>query len=183
MYRIAKVVWKVVPLALLISSISLGASAEPKQSAGVPGPLSSTTFHQFPGLPRVAISAHGNLVRFEGPLGYDHIGVGAFSEGYVLCYGPSRAYDTGSSEAGFNAGTQSCSSNTCTVTRNTTDQKMQLKQVITFDKGNRTVSFAMTLKNLTKGTITGVVLRRQADLDVDTGGASGTGDFNNPDHP
>jgi hypothetical protein len=37
----------------------------------------------------------------------------------------------------------------------------------------------MSLTNLTGGSITNVVLRRQADFDVDTGGVLGTGDFQN----
>ena len=175
-------------ISLLIAGFSAGTillnfspsvSAEAEQSASQVSSKSATSFHLFPGPPRVAISAHGNLVRFEGPTGYDHIGVGAFSEGYVLCYGSSRAYDTGASESGFGASTASCTTSTCTVTRNTSDNKLQLKQVINFNKGIRTVSFAMTLKNLTGGNLTGVILRRQADTDVDTGGASGTGDFDN----
>jgi hypothetical protein len=37
----------------------------------------------------------------------------------------------------------------------------------------------MTIKNLTGANLTNVILRRQVDFDVDTGGPLGTGDFTN----
>ena len=119
-------------MAALAGIISSGVSAAEKQSMssspdGI-GAKSATTNFTFTGNPIVAISNHGNLVRFEGPTGFDHIGVGAFSEGYVLCYGSSRAWDTGSSESGFAAATFSCNTakTSCTVTRNTADGKLSL---------------------------------------------------------
>ena len=179
MFPSLKMAFKAATLVLLISSVPLVTYAGSAKTAGSVSARSSTTFFTFPGPPTVAISSHGNLVRFEGPSGYDHLGVGAFSEGYVLCYGPSRAYDTGSSETGFANATASCSGSTCTVTRKTSDNKMQLKQVIKFDKSLRQVNFDMSVTNLTSSSITNVVLRRQADFDVDTGGVLGTGDFQN----
>jgi hypothetical protein len=171
-------------LAVLTGLLSGGVSAAEKQSlsdSGAIGPSSATTAFTFAGNPIVALSNHGNLVRFEGPTGFDHIGVGAFSEGYVLCYGASRAWDTGSSESGFAAATFSCNTakTSCTVTRNTADGKLSLKQVITRNSTDRSVSFNMTVTNRTGASISGVILRRQADPDVDTGGPSGTGDFTN----
>ena len=38
----------------------------------------------------------------------------------------------------------------------------------------RSATFEMTVKNLTGGPIGNVILRRQADFDVDTGGAKDT---------
>lgn len=162
-------------------SVSLPTSAaEVKQTVAGGGAEDSATFYTFPQAPHVAISRHGNLVRFEGPTGYDHIGIGAFSEGYVLCYAATNAYDIGDSEFGFGPSAASCSGMTCTVTRTTTDGKLQLKQVITKNPAaDKSVTFVMTLKNLTGASIGGVVLRRQVDFDVDTGGSLGTGDFEN----
>src|SRR5262245_10106801 len=114
-------------LSLLAGSMSVAAWAGQKQSATAIGPASTGVFHTFPGSPKVAISNHGNLVKFEAPVGYEHIGVGDLSEGYVLCYGgSSRAWDTGSSESGFGPATASCTSSACTITRNTSDGILQL---------------------------------------------------------
>ena len=93
-----KPLYEAAVVGLLLSGMVANASAADKQSAADVSARSSTTFYQFPGSPRVAISSHGNLTKFEGPVGYDHIGVGAFSEGYILCYGPTRAFDTGAAE-------------------------------------------------------------------------------------
>jgi hypothetical protein len=142
-------------------------------------PDSLTFRYQFPGLPIVRVSDAGNLLRFEGPTGYDHVGVGAIGEGYVLCYGATVAYDTGSSQSGWGAPTNSCSGSTCTFNRTTSDGRMRLKQTISKNTTDRLVAIEMSLTNLGPGSIGGVILRRQIDLDVDTGGASGSGDFTN----
>lgn len=150
-----------------------------KQSKSDAAPESTTTFFTFTGSPRVAVSNHGNIVQFEAPAGYEHLGVGALSEGYVLCTSNSIAYDVGGSESGFGASTINCTAaGGCTITRNTSDGRLQLKQVIK-KPADRAFSIAMTVKNLTGSGIAGVVLRRQSDLDVDSGGALGTAGFTN----
>jgi hypothetical protein len=182
LYGVKMKIVKLPFMAALAGIISAGASAAEKQSVGgTISPDSPTTHFVFAGKPIVSISQHGNLTRFEGPTGYDHIGVGAFSEGYILCYGSSRAYDTGSEEEGFLAGTFSCNSakTSCTVTRKTSDGRLELRQVIKKNATDRSTTIAMRLRNLTGSSISGVVLRRQADPDVDTGGSLGTGDFTN----
>ena len=156
------------------------ASAEQKLIPDGPAPESTDTFYTFPGTPILAISRNGNVVRYEGPSGYEHLGIGSFSEGYVLCYGTRNAFDTGALETGFGASTATCSGSRCTITRNTTDGLLQLRQVITKNaSSDRSFSVEMTVRNLTGGSVTGIILRRQADLDVDTGGALGTAGFVN----
>lgn len=146
-------------------------------------PMDTSIFYTFPDFPVVAISVHGNLVRFDGPVGFEHIGVGTYGEGYVLCYSSKRAYDVGESESGFGPPTAaSCSGNSCTIVRNTTDGKVQFTQE--FQKSStaalgRLIRVKMTVKNLTGANLTNVVLRRQVDFDVDTGGSKGTGSFFN----
>jgi len=153
---------------------------EPGQFVGDVSTEDATTFYTFPGVPRIAISRHGNIVRFEGPTGYEHIGVGSFSEGYVLCYGASSAYDTGDSESGFGIASSSCSGSKCTITRSTTDGNVRLRQVITKNAPlERSLNVEMTITNTFGGGLAGVILRRQADFDVDTGGSKGTGVFAN----
>jgi hypothetical protein len=160
---------------LLVGGVPVGASADQQQSMEGAAAESSTTFYTFPDTPFLAISSHGNVTRYEGPTGYEHIGIGSFSEGYVLCYGPSRAFDTSASESGFAAGQANCTSNKCTITRNTSDGILQLRQVITKNaSSDRSFSVAMTVRNLTGASVASVIVRRQVDLDVDTGGALGT---------
>ncbi|WP_298233427.1 hypothetical protein [uncultured Azohydromonas sp.] len=152
-----------------------------EQSAGSTSalPESANVFYVYPGRPRVWLSNHGNLLRFEGPSGYDHVGVGQLSEGYVLCYtgfgSQRRAWDTGSSESGFGPSVASCSGNSCTITRNTSDGWLRLRQVITKVDTERALTVEMTLSRIGGPALSGVVLRRQVDLDVDAGGSLGSG--------
>lgn len=153
-----------------------------EQSAGSTSatPESDDVFYVYPGRPRVWLSNHGNLLRFEGPSGYDHVGVGQLSEGYVLCYvgfgSLRRAWDTGSSESGFGPSVASCSGNRCTITRNTSDGWLRLRQVITKVDTERSLTVEMTLSRIGGPSLSGVILRRQVDLDVDAGGSLGSGD-------
>jgi hypothetical protein len=167
--------------ALAGSLCSLPARAELGEQSLASGslatPESTAVFYEYPGRPRVWLSAHGNVVRFEGPQGYDHIGVGTIIEGYVLCYNGKVAWDLGFSETGFGPSVASCSGNTCTVTRNTTDNQFRLRQVISKDSLQRALTVEMTLTRMQGGAAGGVVLRRHADFDVDVGGSLGSGNF------
>lgn len=169
-----------VGLAGALATTPAGA-APGEQSAGSTSasPESTSVFYVYPGRPRVWLSNHGNLLRFEGPTGYDHVGVGNLSEGYVLCYNGRRAWDTGESESGFGPSTASCSGNRCTITRNTSDGWLRLRQVITKVDVERSLTVEMTLSRIGGPSLSGVVLRRQVDLDVDAGGSFGTGDTTN----
>lgn len=136
---------------------------------------------------RVVISIHGNITSFASPNNatesYDHIGAGTVEEGYVLCYTPSglgqfNSYDVGWTESGFGAATTS-SGPPVTVTRTTSDGRVRLKQTFTFSGARRSLQIKMDVTNLTGSTMSGVTIRRHADLDISTGGSSGTGDFAN----
>jgi hypothetical protein len=170
-----------VGLAGALASLPANAT-QGEQSAGSTSasPESDNVFYVYPGRPRVWLSNHGNLLRFEGPSGYDHVGVGQLSEGYVLCYtgfgSQRRAWDTGSSESGFGPSVASCSGNRCTITRNTSDGWLRLRQVITKVDVERSLTVEMTLSRIGGPSLSGVVLRRQVDLDVDAGGSLGSGD-------
>lgn len=172
--------------AALVSAVGLAAglaalpagAAPGEQSVGSGASAESTdTYYVYPGRPRVWLSRHGNLTRFEGPAGYDHIGGGTVGEGYVLCYNSRVAYDVGYIESGFNASTPSCSGSTCTVTRTTTDGQFRLRQVISKVSTERAVTIEMTLTKLGQTTANNVILRRQVDFDVDASGSLGSGNF------
>jgi hypothetical protein len=161
-------------LVLLPARAELGEQAISGSNAT---PENTGLFYVYPGRPRVWLSSHGNLLRFEGPAGYDHIGVGELSEGYVLCYSGRRAWDVGFSESGFGPSSPSCSGNTCTITRTTSDGWLRLRQVITKVDIERALNVEMTLTKIGGPNVTGVVLRRQVDFDVDAGGSLGSGNF------
>jgi hypothetical protein len=158
-------------------------AGDAKQSLGKIVPADSSIYYSFPERPPSSISVHGNLIQFGGPVGYEHIGIGAVGEGYVLCYGTSRAYDLGSFESGFGPNSQiSCSGQKCTMARSTTDRRLLLKQEFVKSKnaaGGRNMRIKMTLTNTSAASIPSIVLRRQVDFDVDTGGPNGTGNFQN----
>lgn len=116
----------------------------------------------------VCISKHGNVVKYNSPTGFEHVGVGAFSEGYVLCNGAVNRYDTGTLEVGFAEPISAiCTPPTATITRNTLDGTMQLKQDFSFNGMGKQLQVSMTVKNLTAALIASVTLRRQVDFDVD----------------
>lgn len=155
---------------------ALSASAQQSVSAG---PESVVFRYQFPGNPIVRLSDAGNILRFEGPTGYDHVGNGQLSEGYVLCYNGINTYDTGSAQFGWGPATSTCSGDTCTFNRTTSDGRMRLRQIFIKNTKERSLDVEMQVTNLGPVSATGVILRRQVDLDVDTGGALGSGDFTN----
>lgn len=158
--------------------------------SGPDGPNNSTvvkTFHSnLNAGTTVKISSHGNVVSYLSPDSagnghYEHIGVGALSEGYVLCYtGPTgtlNRFDTGSNETGFGPATVVASP--FKVTRTTADGKIQFVQTYVFTGQERSIQINMTVKNVSASPINNVVLRRQVDFDVDTGGTDGFAGFQN----
>lgn len=174
--RTFKAVSAVAGLLFLGSSAFTAASAQTQGAGGkLRSSASTAPLYQFPGAPNIMVSTHGNILVFQtspGAGGASHI----FSEGYILCYGGTQAYDRASGEVGFRPPTTaSCSGNTCTIVRNTIDNIFQLRQVITKNSSEeRSINIEMTLRNLLGGPIGGIVLRRYADFDVDAYG-SGTG--------
>ena len=131
---------------------------------------------------KVVVSTGGNITGYASPNSgsavYEHIGVGAIGEGYVLCYdGSSAAYDLGQSASGGAAPTTTSSN----VTRNTLDGRASLQQTFSLTPGgiSSATSFlvSMTVTNRTGSPMTNVVLRRQVDFDIDTGGGAGWAGF------
>jgi hypothetical protein len=117
------------------------------------------------------VSNHGNLMRFESPAGFEHIRVGVFTEGYVICNGTSvLAYDLGDAgESGFAAGStvlSGPSSSGITIRRFSADGAWQLDQKFTRDKKENDVTILMTLRRLGVG-LPDVRLARVVDFDND----------------
>ena len=147
------------------------------------------TYHSAAGgSTTISLSSDGNIVSYRGPdkagAVYEHIGVGAEGEGYVLCYnipaGQVNTYDTGVAMSGWGTPTfTSLSATSSRVVRSTADGRLTMTQLFTFDGPNRAINVDMTVKNNTAASIGGIILRRQVDFDVDTGGANGWADFAN----
>jgi hypothetical protein len=140
----------------------------------------------------VNVADAGNVLGYGGPVvagaDYEHINVGALSEGYVLCYlNPKtgayvNAFDLGAAQSGFGPASPT---NTepdpqdpnalpgMQVVRATSDGLLTLKQSFRFDGEEKRMQVIMDVINYNAFPITGVILRRQADFDVDGGGADG----------
>ena len=178
-------------LAVVVASLTIAVGAVPGQAPPQQGdegaasvaPIAFTFTDD--GI-TVAVSDHGNIVRYESPTGYEHIGVGAFSEGYIVCYtapgtGFRQAIDTGGFENNV-FGASSVSSNA--ITRSTDGPagdggKVQLRQSYAFGGPDRRLRITNRLTNLTNDTLTDVSFRRQVDFDIDTGGANAWAGFSN----
>lgn len=128
----------------------------------------------------VGVSGNGNILAFASPnvpgQQYEHLGVGAFSEGYVLCYAGQNAYDVVNRASGFG----SASISGFTVTRSTADNVLKLTQGFALSATPIDgLAITMDVKNISSAPVNNIILRRQADLDVDAGGAQGWSGFFN----
>ena len=158
--------------------IGLGITALMFSSAASAG---TTPWHTFTtssdGGTTYRVSTDGNVYSIESPTGYEHINIGNIVEGYALCYltDTIQAYDYANSAGGFGTATHT-STSPFTVTRNTLDGKVQLKQAFTFNATSKSLNIVMTVKNLT-GSSLSIDLIRIADFDVDVGGTNGFAEF------
>jgi hypothetical protein len=115
---------------------------------------------------RWCISEHGNLMRFTSPRGQEHIRVGGFLEGYVLCTRNAVYRDLALVDEGWGAPTLlSLTSASVTIRRETNDGHFRLDQRWIRDSVERELIVRMTLRNLGAGET--VTLMRSADPDVD----------------
>jgi hypothetical protein len=166
-------------LAVLALSALLGSVDRP---AAQPAPVTLKTFSSGAGGgTHVRILREGNLTQFTSPgsdlvNGYGHLYADEILEGYVLCYThPSSGatviahdlyFDLDEGRGvGFGPASGSCSSATaCTVTRQTSNGILQLQQNFAFHGTDRHLRITMAVKNLTGGTVSNVILRRQVFL-------------------
>jgi hypothetical protein len=121
----------------------------------------------------VKVSNHGNLVSFESPAGKEAVFEG--SEGYIVCsdqWLTVHGHDSGPVESGFGSPTFSqpnAGAFPLTVTRNTTDGKLRLKQVWSKpDATEKDVTLTMTLTNRSSATLHEISLVRFGNFDVGT---------------
>jgi hypothetical protein len=122
------------------------------------------------------VSDTGNLMRLTSPSGFEHVRLGAFDEGYVLCAtGLGPYYDNGDNgNAGWGAPVlvAAPSSTGVKIRRTSTDGRWSLEHQFKSDKTERDITVTMVLTNLSGATQTNVQLLRTVDYDMDnsTGG-------------
>lgn len=186
-----KATWLLMAASILM--VVLPALAAAEQSLSDVRPLNVVPFQTFSvtssGGTAVTITTHGNILAFTSPNSvgrqYEHLNTGALCEGYVLSYRHPvtgafvTAYDVGAAEAGFGAPTLLSGGATVNIWRNTTDGVLRLQQTFINLTASKEIMPQMVVVNLTPFNVTNIILRRQADLDVDTGGAQGWAAFAN----
>lgn len=155
-------------LVLVGAMVALGApSAARTGGQDAVRPRSTTAWKSFTsskdGGTRFTLTTEGNVLLFHSPNGSEHLNVGSWYEGYVLCHSGLTSYDLGSTSSGFAPASQTDT----TVSRSVSNGTLVLKQTFTFSVNGRSLQIAMNVKNTTQQTISGVSIRRVADLDVD----------------
>jgi hypothetical protein len=130
-------------------------------------------------LMRICLSNHGNLVRFESPVGVHHMGTDGIGDGYALCYNNGThvfGYDAGFAEDGFDPPTisQPNGPNTfpLTITRDTFGM-FRFKQTFDWDTTEKDVTITMTLTNISTVSWPNLILVRYFDGDI---GGTASGD-------
>ena len=146
------------------------------------------------GVATIGVNGEGNLIQFESPQGFEHVGVGTFSEGYVIKWdtpfasitifdvGPFAGQEFGFGEAAFVPGGNFS-------VRYSLDGSVKLTQTFTPDCDQRKLIVEHEVQNCTGGldpicsgggvNLDEVCLARQVDFDVDTGGDEGFAGFIN----
>lgn len=120
----------------------------------------------------VGISQHGNICRFESPVGSEHIRIGPIREGYALCsqnslFSPTTvAYDAADVEAGFGPATVVQSDPFPTIVRTTTNG-LEVTQRFSWDSTERDLTVTMTVRNVSGAARFNVKLDRYFDGDID----------------
>jgi hypothetical protein len=142
-----------------VATNAIAAGAEPESTACT---------HLFgSGNLKWCVNEHGNLMQFESPAGQEHIRIGGFQEGYVLCVNGDAAtyYDNGLGETGwFPPVLVAKTTTSVTIDRTTNDGKFKLTQKWTRDSTERDLTVQMTLLNL--GPAVNVKLARNSDIDA-----------------
>lgn len=121
---------------------------------------------------KYCVTANGNIVQLQTPLGHEHIAVGTFGEGYGICnvdFGVVEYHDWAGFGDSGNWGPATVVSHTATavkIARTTGDGVWTLTQTITQVASTASVKVAMALKNNTSVART-VYLVRYADVDAD----------------
>jgi len=140
------------------------------------------------GVAEIGVNSQGNLIEFESPLTFDHVGVGVLSEGYVVAwtnplFGQIVIHDVNAFNDGFGWGPAAGIPGGNFTVRYSLDGSVKLTQVVTPDCDQRKLVVEQEVQNCTGGfdpicsgggvNLDDVCLARQVDFDVDTGDGNG----------
>jgi hypothetical protein len=119
------------------------------------------------------VTVNGNITQLESPQGHEHVAVGSFAEGYLLCDNsthPSVAYfdyaDFGESGNWQPSVLVSQSATSVRISRTTVDGVWTLTQVITQSASTAEINVTMAVKN-NSTTARPLSLERYIDVDAD----------------
>lgn len=142
------------------------------------------------GVAEIGINGEGNLIEYESPLTYDHVGVGALSEGYVVSWANAfgatiTIHDVNAFNSGFGWGAAAFVPGGNFSVRYSLDASVKLTQTFTPDCDQRKLVVEQEVQNCTGGLdpicggggvqLNDVCIARQVDFDVDTGDGNGGG--------
>jgi hypothetical protein len=129
------------------------------------------TFGSGPSKFAFCISNHGNIQNLEFPATFKHI---SLREGYAVCSANDtvvHGFDSGTAEDGWGppSATQPGGPHTfpLTITRNSTDGKVQLQQTFDWDTLRKDIIITMVVKNTSAAALSNVFLARYYDGDTD----------------
>lgn len=128
------------------------------------------------------------LASLEGGDSYEHLGIGELDEGYAIFYktgaADHTAYDVFTPILNITRGAPQ-------IVRNdplelvklsqstTTDGMIAIHQSFTWSSNATRVDIKMQFTNTSKGDLTDLLIKRYADIDVDTGGTKGWANYQN----
>jgi hypothetical protein len=120
---------------------------------------------------------------------YEHLGIGELDEGYALFYKDAggtdhTAYDVFTPILGITRGAPQVVRNDAfelvkLSASTTTDGLIAIHQCFTWSSNATRVDIKMQFTNTSKGDLTDFLIKRYADIDVDTGGTRAWANYNN----
>jgi hypothetical protein len=119
---------------------------------------------------------------------YEHLGIGELDEGYAIFYknsaGDHTAYDVFTPISNITRGIpQIVRNDTLELVKlsasNTTDGLIAIHQCFTWSTNATRVDIKMQFTNTSNGDLTDLLIKRYADIDVDTGGTRGWANYQN----
>ena len=130
--------------------------------------------------------AQAGIASIEPEGDYEHLAIGVLEEGFTLAYkiggGDNVKYDVYGSSSGINCVSHTvCRDNAdefVKVTESVTDDGfITIRQTFIISKNGTRVVIRMDLSNCAKRDLDEFLVKRYADIDVDTGGTAGWASF------
>ena len=149
----------------------------PTRNSTQPTPPSPQAQGEYQGAHiRFGLTAYGEVLPFQSPVGNEHLAVGSYLSGYTVAYmvgGQDRlAYASYDSRVNLVPVSYQELENTPTrvvvlVVARTEDAALRIQRRITFQRNEKFVRVETTLENPGAAPLTNVVLKEYADWDVD----------------